>query len=103
MAQHLLIEWFELMGVENSVALTFPTAVKDAGYVLEQTASDSSFQNGMAEQPNQTLGDNMRALLHGANLGPEYWSWAVLHAVYLQNRLPHKITNMTPLLAYLGK
>jgi hypothetical protein len=26
--------------------------VKEAGYVLEQTTSDSSFQNSMAEQPN---------------------------------------------------
>jgi hypothetical protein len=69
---------------------SFQQAVREEGYILEQTASDSSFQNGMAERPNRTLGDIMRALLHGANLGPEYWSWAVLRAVYLRNRLPHK-------------
>jgi dUTP pyrophosphatase len=81
---------------------SFQQAVREEGYILEQTASDSSFQNEMAERPNRTLGDIMRALLHGSNLGPEYWSWAVLHAVYLCNRLPHKTTNMTPMQAYTG-
>ena len=88
---------------ELSGSHLFQQAVRAAGYVLEQTASDSSFQNGMAERPNQSLADNMRALLHGANLGPEYWSWALLHAAYLPNRLPHKSTNMMPLQAYRGE
>jgi hypothetical protein len=90
-------------GSELSGSHQFQQPVRDAGYVLEQTASDSSFQNGMAERPNRTLGDNMRALLHGVNLGLEYWSWALIHAVYLRNRLPHKTTNTTPLQAYTGK
>jgi dUTP pyrophosphatase len=45
----------------------------------------------------------MQSLLHSANLGPEYWSWALLHAVYLKNRLPHRATNTTPYHAYTGQ
>jgi len=45
----------------------------------------------------------MRALLHSANLGPQYLSWALIHAVYLKNRLPHWSINKTPYEAYTGQ
>ena len=57
----------------------------------------------MAERPNRTFGDMMRSMLHGANLGPEYWSWALLHAVYVKNRLPHRAMGITPYQAYTGR
>jgi hypothetical protein len=81
----------------------FQHTVRDAGYILESTAPDASFQNGMAERPNRTLGNMMCSLLHTASLGPEYWSWAIIHATYLKNRLPHRTTGMTPVQAYTGK
>ncbi len=81
----------------------FQQMCKDAGYILQPTASDASFQNGMAERPNRTYGDMMRSLLYGARLGPEYWSWALLHAVYLKNRLHHRATGTTPYQAYTGR
>lgn len=80
----------------------FQQAIRDAGYILEPMASDASFQNGLAECPNCTLGDMMRTLLHSAGLGPQYWSWALIHAVYLKNRLPHPTTNVTPYEVYTG-
>lgn len=81
----------------------FQKMAYDMGYIPQVTAADASFQNGIAERPNRTLGDMMRALLHGANLGPEYWSWALLHAVYLKNRTPHRAIHTTPIQAYTGK
>jgi dUTP pyrophosphatase len=81
---------------------TFQRTIQAAGYILEPTASDASFQNGLAERPNRTLGDMTRALLHGAQLGPQYWSWALIHAVYLKNHLPHTAITMTPYQAYTG-
>jgi hypothetical protein len=74
----------------------------EEGFIPEPTASDVSFQNGVAERPNCTLADMMRSLLHCAQLGPEYWSWAVLHATYLKNRLPHHAIHKTPYEAYKG-
>ena len=37
-------------------------------------------------------------MLHGANLGSEYWSYALGHTVYLFNRFPYQSlpTNVTP-------
>ncbi len=61
----------------------------NAGYVLEPTAPDAAFQNGKAERPNQTLGKMVHLLLHSAGLGPKYWLFALLYAVYIKNRLPH--------------
>jgi hypothetical protein len=48
----------------------FQETVQEVGFILEPTASDASFQSGLAERPNCTLGDMMRALLHSASLGP---------------------------------
>jgi len=45
----------------------------------------------------------VRALLHNSALGPEYWSFVLLHAVYLKNRLPHAATNQVPFTAYTGR
>jgi len=77
--------------------------LQELNWVLEPTAPDASFQNGVAERPNRSLADMMRSILHGAQLGPEYWSWAILHAAYLKNRLPHRTLGRTPHEAYTGK
>ena len=58
-------------------------------YIPRTTAAFSSAQNGLAEKPNQDLARMMRSLLYGAGLGSQYWSYALRHAVYLKNRLPH--------------
>lgn len=67
----------------------FTTLVKLMGYLIEPTGSDDAAQNGLVERPNQTLGQMTRTLLYNAGLGSEYWSYAIVHAVYLKNRLPH--------------
>jgi hypothetical protein len=78
-------------------------AIRDAGYIMEPTAPNASFQNGVAERPNRTLADMMRSMLHAVHLGPEYWCWAMLHAVYLKNPLPHQTIATTPYEAYTGQ
>ena len=63
--------------------------IKNNGYILQTTGTDASAQNGLAEKPNQDLARIMRCLLYSAGLGSQYWSYALRHAVYLKNRLPH--------------
>jgi hypothetical protein len=63
-------------GVELWGSHEFQRTMKELNYILEPTAPDASFQNGVAERPNRSLADIMRSLLQGAQLGPEYWSWA---------------------------
>ena len=47
----------------------------------------------------------MRTMLSGANLSSTYWSWAIRHAVYVKNRLPHASlpNNHTPFQGYTGR
>ena len=73
----------------GSKAFTKLLMEKDVGYIPKTTAAHSSAQNGMAEKPNQDLARMIRSLLFGAGLGSEYWAYAMRHAVYLKNRLPH--------------
>jgi hypothetical protein len=74
-----------------------------AHFILEPTAADDSFQNGIAERLNRTFGDMMCSMLYGAYLGPEYWSWALVYAAHIKNRLPHRAIPTTPYQAYTGK
>ena len=67
----------------------FKKVVIESKFLLEPTGADDAAQNGIAENPNKTLGRITRALLYNANLGHEFWSYAIQHAVYIKNRLPH--------------
>jgi hypothetical protein len=42
-------------------------------------------------------------LLHNATLGPEYWSFALLHAVHLKNQMPLTAIKQVPYTAYTGR
>jgi len=81
----------------------FRQVLLNAGYILEPTAPQAPYQNGKAERPNRTFGRMVNSLLHNAGLGPEYWSFALLHAVYLKNRRIHRGTNQVPLTQYTGR
>jgi len=81
----------------------FQRMADSEGFIMQPTAPKASFQNGLAERPNRTLANIMGCLLTNAGLGPEYWSWALIHAVYLKNRLPHRATGETPFFSWSGK
>ena len=81
---------------------SFKTLIADHDYVLEPTGSDASAQNGIVERPNRTFGQMMRCLLHSAELGPEFWTYALQHAVYIKNRLPHASIKNTPFEQFTG-
>jgi len=93
-----LFKWIRVVSLHD---LMLPTS--DAGFILESTAADAPFQNGMAEHPNQSLGHMMCCLLQSADLDPEYWFFALLHAVYLKNYLCHTSIKDTPFHAYTGQ
>jgi hypothetical protein len=44
-----------------------------------------------------------RTLLYGAGLPTKFWSIALLHSVYLHNRLVHSATNKTPYEGWYGR
>ncbi len=55
-------------------------------YVVEPTGADSPSQNGGAEIYNNTLAVKIQTLLYGFGLPTNFWSTALLHAVYLNNQ-----------------
>ena len=81
-------------GGELAKSHAFQKMIDESGYILKTTGAFSSAQNGLAERPNQDLGRMMRALLYSSGKGSEYWTYALRHATYLKNRLPHSALNM---------
>jgi hypothetical protein len=76
--------------------------MREFSYSLEPTGADSPSQNGAVEIYNDKLGIRTRALLYGAGLPAKYWSAALVHSVYLHNRLVHSTTLSTPFGLYYG-
>ena len=77
-------------GGELARSSEFQEAVTEAGYSVEITGSDNSSQNGIAERPHQTLANMVRTGIENSGLHVKYWSDALLHAVFIKNRLPHQ-------------
>ena len=71
-------------------------------YVLEPTGADSPSQNGSVEIYNNKLAVRARTLLYGLGLPAKYWSSALLHSVYLHNRMVHSSTRKTPFEGIFG-
>ena len=81
----------------------FHKMVENAGFLVELTGTDNSKANTRAERPHRDLSQSMRCMLHSSGLGPEYWSHALTHAVYIKNRIPHRSLNMSPFQAFTGR
>jgi hypothetical protein len=62
-------------------------------YVLEPTEADIPSQNGAVEVYN---GVKVQMLLYMSGLPPKFWLAALLHTVYLHNRLVCLVTHGTP-------
>ncbi len=70
--------------------------LKEFDYIVEPTGTDSPSQNGGAEIYNNTLAVKVWMLLYRSGLPAQFWSAALLHAVYLHNQLAHLATGKTP-------
>ena len=77
--------------------------IKSYGYHHEKTAADTSFQNGIVEQPHRTLKEKMRCMLYSSRLGVEFWVDAIRHTVWLYNRTYHSAIECTPFQRYTGQ
>ena len=80
-------------GGELAKSASFRETVQLADYTIETTGADNSSQNGLAERPHQTLANMVRTGLENAGLHFKFWSDALLHAVFVKNRLPHQAFN----------
>jgi hypothetical protein len=74
----------------------------DFGCVVEPTGADSPLQNGAVEVYNGHVAVKVQTLLYMFSLPPKFWSAALIHTVYLHNRLVHSVTHKTPFEGHLG-
>jgi hypothetical protein len=70
--------------------------LKEFGYVVKPTGSDSPSRNGGAKIYIGTLAVKVWTLLYGLGLPAKFWSAALLYTVYLHNQLVHSSTGRTP-------
>ena len=86
-------------GRELAKSTTFREFIAKAGYTLENTGAEASFQNEIVERPHCTLTDMMHTMLPGANLTSDYWTHSIRHAIYIKNHIPHHALSghITPL------
>ena len=91
-------------GGELWKSTAFQEVIQESQSILEPTGAGDPAQNGKAEAPNKTFARMLRGMLFNAGLGSEFWSYALLHAVYIKNRLPHSSLHMkrSPYEAYTG-
>jgi hypothetical protein len=78
------------------------TILNNFNYTVEHTSNDSPSQNGAVKIYNDKFGIRTRALLYGSGLPAKFWSAALLHSVFLHNRLIHAETKKTPFEGYYG-
>ncbi len=69
---------------------------------MEPTGADSPSQNGAVKVYNDKLAIRTRTLSYGAGLLAKFWLAALLHSVYLHNRLVHTVVKNTPYKGYFG-
>ena len=82
---------------------SFLAMLESTKFTLELTGTDNSQQNSRVERPHRDLAQMMRCMLHSSGLGPEYWSHALVMAVYIKNRVPHQSLECTPFEALTGR
>jgi hypothetical protein len=61
-----------------------------AGCAMEPTGYDADYEYGKVERANGTFGAMVCCLFYSASLSAIFWSAALVHAIYLKNRLYHK-------------
>jgi hypothetical protein len=78
------------------------TVLNNFNYTVERIGNNSPSQNGAVKIYNDKFGICTRALLYGSGLPAKFWSVALLHSVFLHNRLVHAETKKTPFEGYYG-
>ena len=73
------------------------------GYVVRPTGADASNQNGLVERGHLTVGNAIRAMFTGAQLDTKFWPYAFHHWLRIDNSLPLRDQNMSPLEILTGK
>lgn len=76
---------------DNGSKLLFPVYYASKGIIHQRNYAYTSQQNGREERRYQHILSISRTLMFESSLPKRYWSYAVLHAIFLMNMIPIKI------------
>lgn len=75
----------------------FEEHLRAKGTKHRTSVHDTPKQNGVAERVNRTLAEHSRAMLIDSGLPKSLWSYAILHATWLKNRMATRaLGGLTP-------
>jgi hypothetical protein len=78
---------------DNGPEFSLQQFYDERGILHQKSCVYTPQQNGRVERRHQHILNVSRALMYQSKLPKKFWSYAVLHAVYLINRIPTKILN----------
>ncbi|KAK2416966.1 putative mitochondrial protein [Trifolium repens] len=76
---------------DNGPEFIMPQFYSSKGIIHQTSCVETPQQNGRVERKHQQILNIARALLFQAKLPKYFWSYAVLHAIFLINRVPSPI------------
>jgi hypothetical protein len=76
---------------DNGPEFLMPNFYNSKGIIHQTSCVESPQQNGRVERKHQHILKVGRALLYQSNLPKSFWSYAVVHAVFIINKIPTPI------------
>ena len=74
------------------------------GIIHQTSCVNTPQQNGVAERKNRDLLEKTRAIMFQMNVPKKFWSYGILTATYIINRLPSQVLDFQcPLEILQGK
>eukprot|EP00957_Ditylum_brightwellii_P144279 10992447-Ditylum_brightwellii.AAC.1 len=70
---------------------------------VRPTAPDTSYQNAPGERQHQTIANDIRTMLEGADLPEKYRNYTLYHCTNIQQYVTHRERNKTPYEIITGK
>ena len=83
----------KVIKIDNGTEFFMNQFFNSKGILHQTTCTETPQQNGRVERKHQHLLNVARALLFQSKLPKIFWSYAVLHATYLINRIPTPLLN----------
>lgn len=83
----------KIIRTKNGPEFSIPEFYASKGIIHQTSCVESPQQNGRVERKHQHLLNVGRAILFQSKLPKKFWSYAILHATFIINKLPTQVLN----------